>query len=163
MPINRGLMSSNTPEWETPQAFFDKLDTEFHFTLDAAATPENAKCERFYTLKENALWQPWDGIVWCNPPYGRIIGKFVRKGYEEAQRGATVVMLIPSRTDTKYWHNYVMGAKEIRFIKGRLCFSENGRSGRAPFPSAVVVFEKGDYQPVISTIEGNRGGEKEDA
>jgi len=146
-------MSSETQEWETPQEFFDLLDTEFEFTLDVAATPENAKCKRYYTIQDNALWQPWDGVVFCNPPYGRLIGKFVRKGYMEAQKGATVVMLIPSRTDTRYWHNYVMRAKEIRFVKGRLYFSVDGKRGAAPFPSAIVVFERGEYQPIISSIE----------
>lgn len=157
MGLTRGLMSSNTQEWETPQDFFDRLDAEFHFTLDAAATPENAKCERYYTIQDNALWQPWTGIVWCNPPYGRLIGKFVRKGFGAAQNGATVVMLIPARTDTTYWHNYVMRAKEIRFVKGRLYFSMDGETGRAPFPSAVVVFEAGEHQPRISTLEAQNG------
>lgn len=133
-------MSSNTQEWETPQPFFDKLNAEFGFTLDAAATAENAKCERYYTIRVNALWQAWRGVVFCNPPYGRVIGKFVRKGFEQAQMGAVVVMLIPSRTDTRYWHNYVMRSKEIRFVKGRLYFSVEGKTGRAPFPSAVIVF-----------------------
>ena len=150
MPINKGIMSSNSQEWETPQNFFDRLDEEFHFTLDAAATSENAKCSHYYTLQDNALWQRWVGVIWCNPPYGRVIGKFVRRGFEEAQSGAVVVMLIPSRTDTAYWHNFVMKAKEIRFVRGRLCFSD---SGCAPFPSAVVVFERGVYQPVISSME----------
>ena len=152
MSINSGLMSSNSHEWETPQDFFDMLDAEFNFDLDAAATIENAKCERFFTIKENALWQKWSGVVWCNPPYGRIIGKFVKKGYEAAQSGATVVMLIPSRTDTQYWHNYVMRASEIRFVKGRLYFKVNREGGPAPFPSAVVVFRRGDYIPTISSI-----------
>lgn len=150
MSINEGMMSSDSQEWETPQDFFDRLDEEFHFTLDAAATSENAKCRQYYTLQDNALWQRWTGVVWCNPPYGRLIGKFVRRGFEAAQEGATVVMLIPARTDTRYWHNFVMKAKEIRFVRGRLYFSD---SGRAPFPNAVVVFEKGTHQPVISSME----------
>lgn len=152
MPINKGLMSSNSHEWETPQDFFDMLDAEFNFDLDAAATPENAKCERFFSIKENALWQKWSGTVWCNPPYGQIIGKFVKKGYEEAQSGATVVMLIPSRTDTQYWHNYVMKASEIRFVMGRLYFKASGERGPAPFPSAVIVFRCGDHTPTISSM-----------
>jgi len=152
MPINNGMMSTNSNEWGTPQAFFNMLDYEFNFTLDAAATVSNTKCKRFYTEEDNALYKPWTGVVWCNPLYGRIIGKFVEKAYEEAQKGATVVMLIPSRTDTKYWHDYVMRAKRIMFIKGRLYFSdENGRSGPAPFPSAIIVFEQGEYDPEIST------------
>lgn len=149
--FNEGLRSSKTHEWETPQWFFDRLDDEFHFTLDAAASAENAKCKRYYTIQDNALWQPWDGVVWCNPPYGRIVGKFVRKGFTAAQGGAVVVMLIAARTDTKYWHNYVMRSREIRFVKGRLYF---GGKGRAPFPSAVIVFREGEHQPRISSIDG---------
>lgn len=152
MPINDGLMSSDTQEWETPQEFFDRLNQEFGFTLDAAATPDNAKCERFYTIRDNALWQRWEGVVFCNPPYGRLIGKFVRKGWMEAQRGTTVVMLIPARTDTRYWHDYVMRAKEIRFVAGRLYFSVDGKRGAAPFPSAIVVFESGEHRPIISSF-----------
>lgn len=153
MPLNSGLFSSKAREWETPQGFFDRLNAEFGFTLDAAASSKNAKCERYYTVQDDALQQAWTGTVWCNPPYGRVIGRFIRKGFEAAQKGATVVMLIPSRTDTKYWHNYVMRAKEIRFVRGRLQFiGANGRSGKAPFPSAVVIFEGGDHKPLISTM-----------
>lgn len=152
MTINKSLLSSTSNEWETPQAFFDRLNIEFHFTLDAAASPENAKCGNYYTERENALRQTWHDVVWCNPPYGRAIGRFVEKGYKEAQLGAAiVVMLIPSRTDTRYWHNYVMKAKEIRFVKGRLKFGDSTNS--APFPSAVVVFEAGNHKPTIGTME----------
>jgi len=150
-PITKGMMSSKTPEYETPQDFFNRLDTEFHFTLDAAATAQNAKCEHYYTVQDNALWQSWSGTVWCNPPYGNLIAKFVRKAYGAAQQGATVVMLIPSRTDTRYWHDYVMKAKEIRFVSGRLKFGP--QEGPAPFPSAVVIFEQGAFVPTISTIK----------
>lgn len=152
MTINKGLLSSTSNQWETPHAFFNRLDAEFHFTLDAAASPENAKCGNYYTEQDNALRQIWRGVVWCNPPYGRVIGRFVEKGYKEAQlRQAIVVMLIPSRTDTRYWHDHVMKAKEIRFVKGRLKFGDSSNS--APFPSAVVVFEAGSHKPTISTME----------
>jgi len=150
MTITSGLFSSNTIECETPQDFFDRLDEEFSFTLDPSATPDNAKCPRYYTADEDGLEQPWEGAVFCNPPYGRVIGRWVEKGYREAQRGATVVMLLPSRTDTRWWHDWVMRAREIRFVKGRLRFGGSG--GSAPFPSAVVVFKEGAYQPVISTM-----------
>ncbi len=157
MPLNAGLMSSNSHEWETPQGFFDILNAEFHFTLDAAASSVNAKCARYFTVADNALLCPWNGVVWCNPPYGRIIGKFVRRGWEMAQNGATVVMLIPARTDTRYWHEYVMKAAEIRFLRGRLYFTNNRRqSGGAPFPSAVIVFERGIFVPRVSSIEPAR-------
>ena len=154
-PITVGLMSSESNDWETPQWFFDKLDAEFGFTLDAAATANNAKCPRYYTVEENALGQRWPGIVWCNPPYGRVIGKFVQKGWEQAQDGATVVMLIPARTDTRYWHQYVMRSAEVRLVSGRLYFARPGRErGPAPFPSAVVIFRKGQHEPKFSAISG---------
>lgn len=134
-----GLFSSATCEWATPQELFDALDAEFRFTLDACATPENAKCAAFYTKADDGLAQDWRGSVWCNPPYGREIGAWIRKGYQAAQDGATVVMLIPSRTDTRWWHEYVMKADEIRFLRGRLKFG--GAKQDAPFPGAVVVFD----------------------
>ena len=139
--MNTDLMfSSQTDMWETPQDFFDKLDAEFHFTMDACAVKQNAKCERFISPQEDGLSQPWDGIVWCNPPYGKTIGKWVQKAYTSAQGGATVVMLIPARTDTKWFHDFIYQQQgvEIRFIKGRLRFGNSINS--APFPSMVVVF-----------------------
>lgn len=131
--------SSKTDLWATPQEFFDKLNEEFNFTLDVCATLENAKCSRFYTIDDDGLSQSWTGTVWCNPPYGRQIGKWIQKGHESSLGGATVVMLIPSRTDTKYWHDFVMKG-EVRFIKGRLKFGD--AKANAPFPSAVVVFKE---------------------
>lgn len=128
----------------TPQAFFDALNAEFGFTLDAAATHENAKCARYYTDEDDGLMQPWDGVVWCNPPYGRGLGEWVKKGYESAQNGATVVMLLPASTDTIWFHEFCLCA-EIRFIKGRLKFE--GQIGRAPFPSLVVVFRPLESAP----------------
>lgn len=153
MSFNRGLFLSEDMDAETPQEFFDRLDAEFHFDLDPASTHENAKCERHYTVEEDGLSQPWDGTVFCNPPYGREIGKWVKKGYEEAQRGNTVVMLLPARTDTRWFHDYVMKALEIRFIKGRLKFS--GAENSAPFPSMVVIFDKGPWTwwPSVKTME----------
>ena len=138
--INKGLFTSSTDEWATPQDFFRTLDEEFHFTLDPCSTDNNAKCELHYTLKDNGLEQDWGGqIVFCNPPYGRTIKDWVRKAYEESTKpNTTVVMLIPARTDTAYFHDYIYHkAKEIRFIRGRLHFNE---AGPAPFPSMVVVF-----------------------
>jgi DNA N-6-adenine-methyltransferase (Dam). len=132
--------SSETDEWPTPQDFFDKLNEEFHFTLDVCATPENAKCPRYFTKSENGLLQKWEGICWMNPPYGREIGQWVKKAYESAIGGATVVCLLPARTDTSWWHDYCMKG-EVRFIRGRLKFG--GASENAPFPSAVVIFRPG--------------------
>ena len=134
-------MSSNSNEWETPQDLFDELDAEFHFTLDPCATKENAKCERFYTKKDDGIFQSWeDEIVFMNPPYGREIGKWVERAYWASLHGIVVVGLIPARTDTRYWHDYIHGKAEIRFIKGRLYFTNNGKTGRAPFPSAIVIW-----------------------
>ena len=135
------MFSSKSDLWATPQEFFDELNAEFNFTLDPCATPENAKCKKYYTKVEDGLKQDWSGeIVFCNPPYGREIGKWVKKCYEEAQKPDTiVVMLIPARTDTSYFHDYIYKkAKEIRFIRGRLKFGNSKNS--APFPSMVVVF-----------------------
>ncbi len=132
--------SSETDEWETPQDFFDRLNEEFHFTLDVCATPENAKCSKFFTKRENGLLQKWTGVCWMNPPYGREIGKWVQKAYESALEGATVVCLLPARTDTAWWHDYCMKG-EIRFVRGRLKFGN--ATENAPFPSAVVIFRPG--------------------
>lgn len=135
------MFSSATNEWATPQEFFDELNEEFNFTLDPCATPQNAKCKKFYTIKEDGLKQNWQGeTVFCNPPYGRSIKDWVRKCYEESKKPNTiVVMLIPARTDTVYFHDYIYGlAKEIRFLRGRLKFG--GSKNSAPFPSMVVVF-----------------------
>ncbi len=141
--INKGLMSSNSGEWETPQDFFDDLDHEFHFTMDACATDANAKARRYYTKGQDALTRNWFGSVWMNPPYGRQIGLWIRKAWEEVEYNLAVkvvVCLVPARTDTAWWHDYCMRG-EIRFIRGRLKFS--GQKNSAPFPSAVVIFRAG--------------------
>ena len=139
--INEGLFSSTTDDWSTPQSFYDELDKEFHFTLDPSASDTNYKCDKYFTEKDNGLLQNWGGnIVFCNPPYGKVIGEWVRKAHEEAQKpNTTVVMLIPARTDTKYFHEYIYKKHEIRFIKGRLKFGNSNNS--APFPSMVVVMK----------------------
>ena len=140
MTINRGLFSSAKDCWETPQSFFDDLNEEFHFDLDVCALPENAKCPRFYTPDDDGLAQPWDGLCnWCNPPYGRQIAKWVERAHITAISGVgTTVMLLPARTDTKWFHDYIYEQAEIRFIKGRLKFGNSKNS--APFPSMIVVF-----------------------
>lgn len=149
------LQQPKSHEWETPIEFFRALDEEFGFFLDAAASVDNTLCHHFYSQQVNGLafsWAAWvEGAVWCNPPYGTQISKWVRKCFDESQDGATVVMLIPARTETAYWHDYVMRAAEIRFVRGRLRFS--GSSVNAPFPSAVVVFRFGhDGLPTVSAI-----------
>lgn len=150
--INHGLFASERMDWATPQAFFDIVHAEFGFTLDAAAEPHNAKCSDFLTAAEDALTCSWRGVVWCNPPYGRSIGHWVRKGYSEAQAGAVVVMLIPARTDTAYWHDYAMRAAEIRLVRGRLVFGSGEARANAPFPSALIVFRAGAHTPVVTTM-----------
>jgi len=136
--MNTDLMfSSATDLWATPQEFFDEWNAKYHFNLDVCATADNAKCERFFTVADDGLRQPWLGNVWMNPPYGRTIGEWVRKAYFSARAGATVVCLLPARTDTAWWHDYCMFG-DITFIRGRLKFGGNKNS--APFPSAVVVF-----------------------
>ena len=127
--------SSKTPEWTTPQELFDALNAEFHFTLDPCATKENAKCKKFFTAKEDGLKQNWKGeSVFMNPPYGHEIGAWVDKISKE--KG---VALLPARTDTRWFHDFIYGKAEIRFLKGRLKFG--GSKNSAPFPSMVVVFK----------------------
>jgi site-specific DNA-methyltransferase (adenine-specific) len=139
--INKGLFSSNTELWATPQAFYDQLNQEFGFTLDPCALPDNAKCAKFFTPEDDGLAQDWSGErVFCNPPYGRKIAAWVKKCHDEAQKGALVVMLIPARTDTSYFHDYIYHKAEIRFVRGRLKFG-NAEQG-APFPSMVVIYNK---------------------
>ncbi len=138
--MNTDLMfSSKTDMWATPQEFFDKLNQEFDFTLDVCAISENAKCEKFFTPEMNGLKQEWNGVCWCNPPYGREIGKWVEKAYIASTCGATVVMLLPARTDTKWFHDYIYNKAEIRFVKGRLKFGNSKTA--APFPSMIVIFK----------------------
>ena len=139
MAINKGLFTSNTDQWETPQCFFNKLNEEFNFEIDVCADDTNAKCDKYFTEEVDGLNQEWTGTCWMNPPYGRQIGKWIKKAYESSLEGATVVCLIPARTDTKWWHEYCMKG-EIRLVKGRLKFG--GSKNSAPFPSAVVVFGK---------------------
>lgn len=133
-------MSSKTDNWATPQDFFDKLNEEFHFTLDCCADSENHKCDLFFTREQNGLNQDWGGhTVFCNPPYGREIADWVKYAYEQSQKpDTTVVMLIPARTDTRYFHEYIYNKAEIRFIRGRLKFGD--ATSAAPFPSMVVVY-----------------------
>ena len=139
--MNKSLLSSKRHDWETPQALFDELDREFHFTLDPCATIETAKCEKFFTAKENGLAQNWGGeTVFCNPPYGRELPKWIEKCAKESKH-AKIVMLIPARTDTRAFHEYIYGKAEIRFLKGRLKFRINGKEeNSAPFPSMIVIF-----------------------
>lgn len=139
--MDRVLFSSNKDNWATPQDFYDKLNAEFHFTLDPCADDTNHKCDTYYTKEQDGLSQNWGGqTVFCNPPYGnKSTGDWIKKCAEESKKpNTTVVMLIPARTDTRAFHEYIYGKAEIRFVKGRLKFG--GSSNSAPFPSMVVIF-----------------------
>ena len=140
MSINKSMLTSTTDLWSTPQYFFDEMNSIYGpFTIDVCADASNAKCTVFFDKDKNGLKQKWYGKCWMNPPYGKTIKEWMKKAYESAQNGATVVCLVPARTDTKWWHDYVMKADEIRFIKGRLKFGNAKNS--APFPSAIVIFK----------------------
>lgn len=136
------IFKSNNDEWATPQDVYDALNSEFHFNLDPCCTAENAKCEYHFTAAENGLLQSWGGYsVFCNPPYSEI-EKWVRKAYFESQNPNTIiVMLIPARTDTRYFHKWIYHRSEIRFIKGRLKFGT--AKYNAPFPSMIVIYRSG--------------------
>lgn len=135
------MFSSKSENWTTPQELFNNLNDEFHFTLDPAASDENHKCEHYYTIDDDGLKQDWGGhIVFCNPPYCRKTGDWVKKAYIESQKPeTTVVMLLPSRTDVRWFHDFVLPFGEIRFIKGRLKFGSSKNS--APFASIIVIFK----------------------
>lgn len=137
------MPQAESVEWGTPRALFDKWDSQYHFTLDVCASEENAKCSRFYTRADDGLKHDWTGeVCWMNPPYGRELKRWVAKACDQAQNcGATVVCLLPARTDTAWWHDYVLPYGEIHFIRGRLTFA--GAPSSAPFPSVVVVFKRG--------------------
>ncbi len=149
MAFVEAMRTSDRDDWETPPELFKRLDAEFNFTLDPCCTPQTAKCDKFFTRRENGLVQDWGNeTVFVNPPYGSQLGKWVRKSFESSRRGATVVMLIPSRTDTAYFHDYVYAYAEIRFLRGRIYFYREGSPvGRAPFPSLIAIF-----RPEIETL-----------
>ena len=142
--------SSAKQTWETPQDFFDKVNDVFDFTLDACAEHETAKVDKYFTVDDDALTQDWNGIVWCNPPYGREQVKFIEKARNESTKNdATVVVLIPARPETRVWQNVIFkDASQVCFIKGRLKFG--GSKENAPFPSAMVVF--GDFKCDLSVF-----------
>ena len=138
--INEALFSSASEDWETPQTLFDRLNALFAFELDVCATPENAKCERFYTKVENGLVQPWCNRNWMNPPYGRTIGEWVSRADTEATEGRLTVSLLPARVDTKWFHMYCT-KWHFNLLQGRLKFKSNGHElSSAPFPSMLVYF-----------------------
>jgi phage N-6-adenine-methyltransferase len=139
--IDSPMMSSKTDLWSTPKEFFNNVNKQFNFTLDVCASPENAKCEKFFTKEDNGIMQKWEGVCWMNPPYGKGIGIWIEKAYLSSKLGCTVVGLLPARTDTQWFHKYILGCARIVFIKGRLKFG--GSKNSAPFPSMLVVWKKG--------------------
>lgn len=146
------MFSSKSNEWATPSALYEQLNALFGpFTLDPCSTEENHKCRTFYTIEQNGLDQDWGGhTVFMNPPYGRCIAAWIKKAHEESlKQGTKVIALIPARTDTRYWHEYVMKARAIYFIKGRVKFGDSENT--APFPSAVVYFD-GQHYPSMGVI-----------
>lgn len=148
--VSQVLFSSEKCEWATPPDFFAALNAEFGFTLDVCALPENAKCDQYFTPEQDGLKQPWTGCCWMNPPYGRTIGRWMDKAWEESQRGATIVCLVPARTDTQWWHRCATRG-EVRFVPGRLKFGNSKNS--APFPSAIVIFRP----PVVDAATAPNG------
>lgn len=143
--INKALFTSNKEDWETPQDFYDRLNAKYHFEWDLAASDDNAKCSCYFTRDDNSLEQDWEGLsgnLFLNPPYGRELKLWVRKAANTKLKAKqNLVMLIPSRTDTSYWHDYIFKHAEIEFLRGRLKFEVGGISGdSAPFPSAVVIY-----------------------
>ena len=141
----KAAMTSNKDDWETPQELFDELDAKYHFTLDPCSTHKNAKCKKHYTVEEDGLAQSWEGeVVFCNPPYGRTMQEWTRKCYEES-RHAKIVMLIPARTDTRWFHDYIYHKARIEFLRGRLKYEVGGVAAQpAPFPSMLVFYEGGE-------------------
>ena len=149
--ITRGLMSSDSEDWGTPQKVFDILNEEFHFNLDPCASDTNHKCDRYYTIETDGLSKEWGGDdrVFMNPPYGKKIGDWVKKARQSSeQNGTLVVALLPARTDTRWWSD-VMKACEVRFIKGRLKFNDTNKC--APFPSVIVIWGI-PRDPVMKTM-----------
>ena len=144
--------SFKSSEWETPIDFFEKYNKIFNFDIDVCATSDNALLHKYWTKEDDALNQKWNPMTcWMNPPYGREIGKFMRKAYQESTLGATVVCLVPSRTDTAWWHDYAMKG-DIEYVRGRLRFVNRTFPSWRPdgdfkispacFPSAVVIFKQ---------------------
>ncbi|MCC8106420.1 MAG: phage N-6-adenine-methyltransferase [Clostridiales bacterium] len=150
--MSKALLSSQNMNWCTPLDFFEELDREFHFDLDPAATEKSAKCAKYYTPEDDGLTKDWGRHrVFCNPPYGRQIQGWVQKGYKESRKpGTLVIMLIPARTDTQYFHDYILRGKadEVRFLCGRLKFTdeESNSKDAAPFPSAVIIWRSADMK-----------------
>lgn len=141
MTINKALFSSEGLAWETPLWFFEALHDEFNFTCDVCADIHNRKVDKFFSIQQDAFKLQWKGVAYCNPPYGRDIGRWFEKAMNSAiDHGTTVVILCPVRCDTNWWFDYAR-LGEVRLLKGRLRFE--GAPSSAPFPSALVIFRPG--------------------
>jgi phage N-6-adenine-methyltransferase len=142
--------SSGNDCWETPKELFDRLNDEFEFSTDVCAELQNKKVDHYFSPEDDGLAQEWTGICWCNPPYSDC-ACWIRKAYETSRNGTVAVCLIPARTDTRYWHDYVMKADEVRLVKGRVKFV--GGRASAPFPSAIVAVHipkcPNDFRPLL--------------
>lgn len=155
--FDKNRFRTDNQDWETPIDLFEMLNSEFHFDFDLSASKENTKCRKFFSKEDDALSKDWNGVCWLNPPYGsnsiNSLKNWVRKSFEETRKeGCVVVMLIPARTNTEWWHRYCMKAKEVRLIKGRPKFKGNIHG--LPQPLAIIVFDKKSTQPILKTQEG---------
>ena len=141
--LSKGLFTSDKDFWETPMSLFNKLNARYHFTLDPCSTDRNAKCPKHYTKESNGLTKSWKNeVVFMNPPYGKEISKWVAKASQEYRGGAIIVALLPARTDTKWFHEYINKQARVIFLKGRVKFELNGEVQQtAPFPSMIVIWE----------------------
>lgn len=152
--MNKVHFKSGNKEWETPDSVFKPLEKEFNIVLDVCANDKNTKCRTFLDKGVNSFTASWkdtlkglgdsDSACWMNPPYGRGIDRWIKKAHEEALKGVVTVALVPARTDTLWFHNYIHNKQEVRFIKGRIKFVD--ASSSAPFPSMVVIFRPADAE-----------------
>lgn len=141
MGIGKNYFKSNSEEYETPPEIFEPLQKEFDLQLDVCATKENTKCDLFFTKEEDGLTKEWDRSFWMNPPFGRNLKKWVQKAYEESQKGVIGVLLLPVRSNTIWWHKYIIDTKaEVRFLKGEIKFVGYERGLWLPF--AIIIFNK---------------------
>jgi phage N-6-adenine-methyltransferase len=138
-----GNSKGDRSEWATPQSLFDELNSEFHFTLDVAASKQNHKCEKYFTIKDDGLRQAWSGVVWCNPPYGKAVSLWLEKAIAEQERGVTSVFLVFARTDTSWFHDLVLPNAKVRFLRGRVKFvhPKKGSGNNPAMGSMVLVFQ----------------------
>ena len=139
--VNQSWFNAKSIEYETPDYIFKPLNEEFNFTLDVAATPENTKCNKYFTMKDDGLNKKWFGVCWMNPPFGRIMQKWVRKAHYEYKAGITVVALLPARTNTKWWHECIQDIAEVRFLRGEVKFK--GFKRGLWMPMCIVIWKAG--------------------